>query len=258
MTVKKGGKKAMLKALILAGGRGRRLGDKSKFMNKCLLELNGRPVIENSLNYAVNSNVDEIVIVVSYMAEMIINRYGINHKGIPVKYVIQDETLGLVHAIECAGDTIDGADFFLMLGDEILMGAQHSKMIEKFNQENLFGLCGVVVQPIREKISLTYSIIQDDKNNIFRLIEKPKHPMNDLQGTGNCLFRNELYQYIEETPINQKRGEKELPDLIQCAIDDGRPVKSFRICDWYTNVNSEEDLAEVVEFMHQNKSKKGV
>lgn len=242
----------MLKALILAGGRGRRLASKSQSMNKCLLELNRRPVIENSLNYAVECNVDEIVIVVGYMAEMIINLYGINYKDKRVNYVIQDETHGLVHAIECARDAIDGADIFLMLGDEILVGPQHAKMIEKFRKEHLFALCGVMVQSVPEKISRTYSVIQDDKDTIFRLIEKPKHSMNNLQGTGNCLFQNEIYKYIEQTPINQQRGEKELPDLIQCAIDDGRPVKSFIICDWYTNINSEEDLEEAIEFMHQN------
>ena len=216
----------MLKALILAGGRGRRLGSKSQSINKCLLELNGRPVIENSLNYAINCEVDEVVVIVGYMAEVIINCYGINYKGKRIKYVIQDETLGLVHAIDCARETIDGADILLMLGDEILVRPQHSKMIEKFYKEHLFGLCGVMFQPVQQKISRTYGVIQDDRDNIFRLVEKPKHSMNNLQGTGNCLFQNDIYQYIEQTPINQQRGEKELPDLIQCAIDDGRLVSA--------------------------------
>lgn len=63
-------------------------------------------------------------------------------------------------------------------------------------------------------------------------------------GTGSCIFRKEIFSYIEQTPINQERKEKELPDLIQCAIDDGNPVNLFEICSRYINVNSEKDLKE--------------
>jgi dTDP-glucose pyrophosphorylase len=67
-------------------------------------------------------------------------------------------------------------------------------------------------------------------------------------GTGNILFRNAIFDYLELTPINPSRGEKELPDLIQCAIDDGEAVKLFQVCDHYINVNSPEEwrMAEQV------------
>jgi dTDP-glucose pyrophosphorylase len=118
-------------------------------------------------------------------------------------------------------------------------------MVKKFNDNDLFGVCGIVIEEDRKRIGRTYSIMQDYDGRIHRLIEKPKNPLNNLKGTGNCVFRNEIFSYIEETPINHNRGEKELPDLIQCAIDDGKDVRSFIVCDGYTNINSEEELAEV-------------
>lgn len=63
-----------------------------------------------------------------------------------------------------------------------------------------------------------------------------------MMGTGNCVFRNEIFEYIPLTPINQQRGEKELPDLIQCAIDDGNMVKCFDIGGAYINVNTVDDI----------------
>ena len=86
--------------------------------------------------------------------------------------------------------------------------------------------------------------MQDSEHNIFRLVEKPRNPLNNLMGTGNCILRNKILEYIERTPINQERGEKELPDLIQTTIDDGKPVKSFLICDSYFNINSVQNLEE--------------
>lgn len=76
----------------------------------------------------------------------------------------------------------------------------------------------------RELIRRTYAIIYNEQNIVCRLIEKPRSPRNDFMGTGNCVFKNDILKYIDVTPIHHERKEKELPDLIQCAIDDGKVV----------------------------------
>jgi len=233
-----------MKALILAGGRGKRLNEHSEQQNKCMISINGKPTIEYSLQCAVNAKISEIIIVVGYKAEEIVNLYGNNYKGKKIKYVIQHDQKGLVHAIECAKAAIGDDDFMLMLGDELMMGPRHREMMDVFEKERLFGICGVVKVEDVSLIHNTYSIIESNDNQIYRLIEKPSKPMNNSMGTGNCIFRNEILCYIGQTPINQKRGEKELPDLIQCAIDNGNIVKSFIICNRYFNINSNEELQE--------------
>lgn len=234
-----------MKALVLAGGRGKRLGTRSNEKNKCMLPIDGKPLIEYNLDCLEYTGISQVVIVVGYRAETIINTYGIKYNGKSIEYVIQDEQKGLVHAIECAKDALGKEDFILMLADEFMLNPRHEQMIEKYNQEGLFGVCGVVTVDDINLIKKTYSIIESDGNRIYRLIEKPSKPMNNIMGTGNCIFKNEILSYIEQTPINQKRGEKELPDLIQCAIDEGNIVKSFEICDRYVNVNSKEELQDL-------------
>ena len=209
-----------------------------------MLRLFDKPIIEHSLDCAVTTNVNEIVMVVGYRAEDIINTYGNAYKGKPIKYVIQYDQKGLVHALECAKESINGDCFVLLLADEILVNPKHRSMLDQFKRDDLFGICGVFIEKRRERISKTYTIMQDEQRRIFRLIEKPRKPMNDWMGTGNCIFKNEIFSYIGRTPINPNRGEKELPDLIQCAIDEGNIVKSFVICDQYFNINSEDDLQE--------------
>ncbi|MDY6935884.1 MAG: nucleotidyltransferase family protein [Spirochaetota bacterium] len=231
-----------MKALLLVGGRGKRLDELSANKNKCMIKVNGRHVIEFSLDYAVNTDVDEIVIVVGYRAEEIINVYGNRYKTKKLKYVIQWEQKGLVHAIECAKDTIDGDDFMLLLGDEILLNPRHREMLEEFNKGEVFVLCGILWVDDKNLIKRTYTLIQDDNNRIHRLIEKPRNPLNNYMGTGDCVFKNAIFDYIDVTPIHHERNEKELPDLIQCAIDDGNLVKSFIICDKYTNINTKDDI----------------
>jgi len=236
-----------MKAVILAAGRGKRLEGISKPVNKCMLEFNGKPLIHYSLESARLSQVDEIIIVVRYRAEDIINAFGIDYDNIRIRYVIQEELKGLVHAIEQCEEALGGEDFILLLADEILIDPQPMEMIETFNKEKLFVMCGVTRVEDRNQIKKTYSVIYNPEDKrIYRLIEKPRNPVSDIMGTGNCIFKNKIFEYIPHTPINQTRKEKELPDLIQCAIDDGNSVKLFFIGAQYVNINTPDDI-EIAE-----------
>jgi len=231
-----------LKAVILAGGRGKRVNEISDSTNKCLFEVAGKSVIQYSLDNILETEIDEVIIVVGYFAEEIINHYGNRYKNLRIKYVIQLPQMGLVHALECAQKTLDGDDFLLMLGDEITINSKHQDMIDEFYKERALGICGVIKTDDKNNIRKTYSLIHDENNIIFRLIEKPRNPINNIMGTGNCVFKNELIEYIKFTPIHHERKEKEFPDLIQCAIDDGCLVKLFYLCSDYVNINSLNDL----------------
>lgn len=240
-----------MKALVLAGGRGKRLEKYSEDINKCMLIFQGKPLIEHSLEKIIELPVDEIIILVGYRAEDIINTYGINYKGRKIQYIIQQEQHGLVNAIECCEEIMGGHDFMLFLGDEIMVDPNHKTMLDSFYKNNVSTICGVVEVDDKALISKTYSIIFDDEFRIYRLVEKPQNPFNNIMGTGNCIFKNEIFSYIPSTPINQKRNEKELPDLIQCLIDDGKIVKAFYVCKKYVNINTEDDIS-IVESVNKN------
>lgn len=245
--------KAGMKALVLAAGRGRRLDDTTAEINKCMLRLLDKPLIQYSLENAVAVGVEQIVIVVGYRAEEIINYFGTWFQDTAIRYVIQTEQRGLVHAISCAEKAIDGSDFMLFLADEVLSHPHHAAMLQTFRDQNLFVICGAVFVDDRTQIRKTYTVLSDEATQrIYRLVEKPRVPVNNIMGTGNCIIRAEIYEYIERTPINVERGERELPDLIQCAVDEGKIVKYFNIGDGYININLADDVA-IAERVHRTK-----
>jgi NDP-sugar pyrophosphorylase family protein len=232
-----------MKAIILAAGRGKRLKEATKPANKSMLKFQGRHLIEYSLETARLSQVNEIIIVVGYRATDIVNQFGIQYENIKIRYVIQEQQKGLVNALEYTRNALNGDDFILLLADEILIHPNPMEMIETFQKEKLFVMCGVTQVEDRSQISKTYTVIcNEDDNRIYRLIEKPRNPFNNIMGTGNCIFKNEIFDYVPYTPINYMRKEKELPDLIQCTIDDGNPVKLFYINAQYVNINTPEDI----------------
>jgi len=240
-----------MKAMILAGGRGKRLDHHTESCNKCMLPLMGKPLIQYSLENAVSAGMDSIVIVVGYRAEDIINNFGTEFQGTHIKYVIQSERKGLVHAMQCARDALDGSNFMLFLADEVLISPNHGKMLQLFHKEKLFAICGIVCVRDQSQIFKTYALMGDQETHqIFRLIEKPRVAINNIMGTGNCIMRAEIFNYVERTPINIQRNEKELPDLIQCAVDEGQIVKYFNIGEGYFNINTPNDITQAEKQLH--------
>ncbi len=244
--------KEKMKALILAGGRGRRLNEMTKKRNKSMVELFGKPIIEYNLEHAVEAGVSEIVIVVGYRKEEIINRIGNQYKGIKVTYAVQKEQKGMVDAIETAKNAVGKSDFILMLADEIMINADLRGVMKKFRDESLFAVCGITFESDRRSIGKTYNAMTNEKGRVFRLIEKPRFPVNSIKGTGHCVFRNEIFEYIQKTPINANRCEKEMVDMIQCAVDEGKKVYVYPLSKEYTNINSTEDLDVAKEMIERH------
>ena len=232
-----------MKAVILAAGRGSRLGAVSKEQNKCMVFVRGKHLIEYSLACAAAlEEIQQIIIVVGYRGDEIQAQYGARYCGKELIFVQQQQQHGLVHAIECCRSALGSSDFMLMLGDELMIKPRHGEFIVEFARSEVFALCGVVHVEDTNLIRKTYTVVQGPDGRVYRLIEKPGYIFNNMMGTGNCVFRNGILDYISKTPINQNRGEKELTDLIQCGVDAGQVVKTFPICSSYVNVNSPEEL----------------
>jgi glucose-1-phosphate thymidylyltransferase len=239
-----------MKALILAGGKGSRLSAAAAAPPKPLLRLGAKRLIDFSLQNAADARVEEIVVVTSPFTKDVARHCGSTYGGIPVVYATQTKPRGIVHAVRCAAGALGAADFMLMLADEVLLGADHAAMIDAFERERLFAALGVVAVTRASQVRKNYSVLEQGSDlRVRRLIEKPRRPHNRVMGTGHCVFRNRILSYIDACPVNPLRGEKELADLVQCAVDDGRAVKAYPLGGRYVNVNSPRDLEAAVRLL---------
>lgn len=109
-----------MKAVILAGGRGKRLRPVTDYIPKPLIPLNNTPVLEWQIKYLKKFGVNEIIICTGYKTEMIENYLKIK-KDIGVKVVISKEKtpLGTGGAIKQAASQIKDKSFFVINGDTI-------------------------------------------------------------------------------------------------------------------------------------------
>ncbi|MCE9616747.1 MAG: nucleotidyltransferase family protein [Nitrosarchaeum sp.] len=109
-----------MKAIILAGGRGKRLRPITDYVPKSLVPLNNIPIIEWQIKYLKKYGVKEIIICTGYKAEMIENFLAMkNNLGVKIKFSIEKTPLGTGGAIKQAGLSINDKSFFVLNGDTI-------------------------------------------------------------------------------------------------------------------------------------------
>jgi 2,3-bisphosphoglycerate-independent phosphoglycerate mutase len=83
------------KAIILAAGLGSRLKPLTDEIPKCLTEVNGRPIIEQTIEILEKNGIQETLIVIGYLGDVVINKVGSRHRNMKVSYLwneIYDET----------------------------------------------------------------------------------------------------------------------------------------------------------------------
>ena len=89
--------------MILAAGRGSRMGNLSSYLQKCMYPIMGKPFLEWTLaslvaNQCFNAEMDRLILVVGHMQEQIKAYFGSLWYGIPITYVEQDDAIGTAHA----------------------------------------------------------------------------------------------------------------------------------------------------------------
>ena len=108
-----------MKAIILAGGRGKRLRPVTDYVPKPLVPINNIPIIEWQIKYLKKFGVNEVIICTGYKQEMIENYLSMKKTGMHIKFSVEKSPLGTGGAIKKAGKMIQDTSFFVINGDII-------------------------------------------------------------------------------------------------------------------------------------------
>ena len=76
-----------MQAIILAAGMGKRLGEYTKNNTKCMVPVNGVPLIDRVLQQLSGLNLSRVVIVVGYEGQKLIDYIGNEYNGLKIEYI---------------------------------------------------------------------------------------------------------------------------------------------------------------------------
>ncbi|WP_256289015.1 UTP--glucose-1-phosphate uridylyltransferase AglF [Halobellus inordinatus] len=226
-----------MKAVVLAAGEGTRLRPLTEDKPKVLVEVDGKPLIEDVFDNLLDIGIDEFVVVVGYKKEKIMERYGDEYRGRPITYAHQREQLGLAHALLQAEPHIDD-DFVLMLGDNVFRGNLGD--VVNRQQEDRADAAFLVEEVPMEDASRYGVCDTNEYGEIQRVVEKPDDPPSNLVMTGFYTFTPAIFHACHLVQPSD-RGEYELPDAIDLLIQSGRTIDAIRLDGWRIDVGFPED-----------------
>lgn len=121
-----------MKAIILAGGRGKRLKPITDYVPKPLVPIKNIPIIEWQIKYLKKFGIKEIIVCTGYKTEMLQNYLNTKNFGVKIKLSIEKSPLGTGGAIKKAGKSIKDKSFFVLNGD-IISNIDLKKLSKKQN-----------------------------------------------------------------------------------------------------------------------------
>jgi NDP-sugar pyrophosphorylase family protein len=229
-------------AVILAAGRGTRMGPLTANVPKPLLALRGRPIIEHILTGLRAARIREAVLVTGYLAEQIERHLGSGEVlGMKLSYRRQALPEGTARALLLARDTIGDKPFLLSWGDIVIEPGQYTALLEDYRRVPCDAL--LAVNAIEDPWQGA-AVYVDKRLKVTGLVEKPprgssRTPWNNA---GIFVFAPLVLEYAEQLGPSA-RGECELPQAIAAMIADGRDVRAYPVRGFWSDLGKPEDLA---------------
>ena len=229
-----------MKAVVLAAGEGTRLRPLTAEKPKGMVEVAGKPLLSHCFEQLNQLDIDELLVVVGYKKEVIIEHYGDEFEGTPITYAHQREQNGLAHALLTVEDHIDD-DFVLLLGDNVFR-ANLEDVVNRQREQRADAAFLVEEVPMSE--ASRYGVCDTNKyGEIVEVVEKPEEPPSNLVMTGFYTFTPAILHACHLVQPSD-RGEYEISDAIDLLIHSGRTIDAIRMDGWRIDVGYPEDRDE--------------
>ncbi len=121
------------KAVILAAGRGGRLGDHTAARAKCLVPVAGRPIVEHVLTALAGAGIREVYVVVGYQGEQVERTLGDGARfDVNIHYVRNpDYTRGNASSLWQALPAVESDPFLLVMSDHLCSASLFQGFLEQ-------------------------------------------------------------------------------------------------------------------------------
>lgn len=243
-------KDIIIKGVILAGGRGTRLFPLTKVTNKHLLPVGKEPMIFNPIKQLVSAEIKEILIVTSteHMGD-IVNLLGSGKDfNCEFTYKVQEEALGIAHALGLAEGFAAGERIAVLLADNIFERTI-KPYVENFKQQGKGArvLLKSVNDPKR------FGIAALDEHHVLSIEEKPEQPKSDYAVVGAYFYDSQVFDIIRGISLSE-RGEYEITSVNNKYIKRGQLEYDIVSGGW-TDAGTFESWTEANQILLKNNNR---
>ena len=212
-----------MKAIILAGGKGKRLRPITDYVPKPLVPLNNVPIIEWQIKYLKNYGIKEVIVCTGYKTEMIENHLSMKKNlGVKIEFSKEKNPLGTGGAIKKASKKISDESFLVLNGD----------IITNIDLKKLVSPNSIAAIELRTK----FGILETEKNKITKFREKKE--------ISNLWMNAGIYHLLKESIRDlPDKGDIEKTLFPDYAGKGKLNTIKFKNVKWYS-VDSYKDIEE--------------
>lgn len=217
-----------MKAVILAAGKGTRMGELTATLPKPMVRVDGKPVLEHIVTgLRDEAGIREFCIIIGWCGEVIQKHFG-SGKALGVEIVYREQLVqdGTGKAPELARDWIGPDRFLLTYGDILLRPpTDYRLLVDAFHEE------GVIAVKDGEDLTKGGAVILNADGFMTDLIEKGalgEVPPNAYYNAGIYLFTPGIFAFtarLEKSP----RGEYELTDALKACVQAGNRLRGVTL-----------------------------
>lgn len=224
-----------MKAVVLAGGRGRRLEPYTSVLPKPLMPLGDRAILEITVDRLVASGIRDITLCVGYLAHLIRAVFDGRPRGATLHYVHEERALGTAGPLKLV-DHLD--ETFVALNGDLLTDVDFRALKEHHRRSGSL----VTIATHHRTQTLDYGVLTVDGSDPPRLVEyaeKPELPL--LVSMGIYVMEPAVLDYIPNGSYF------DFPDLVRLLLERNQPVGAYIYDGLWLDIGRREDYERALE-----------
>jgi dTDP-glucose pyrophosphorylase len=229
IAVRRSGKEGLITAMIMAGGRGSRMGEHTKNIPKPLLQAGDRPIIEHIISQLEKNLVSNIYISVHHMAEQIQNFVEKRDNRANIILVHEESPLGTAGSLGNIVQEIDGP--LLVLNGDIVTELNFAAF-DEFHQLHSHD---ATIAVARYDHQVPFGVIDQTSDGMFKGIQE-KPTFSHFVAAGIYYLSPKI---LELVPVARPL---DMPDLLDEGRRLGFNIGLFPVHEYWMDVGRPEDL----------------
>ena len=231
----------MSRAVILAGGEGRRLRPYTTVLPKPLMPIGDRPILDVVVRQLAYHGFERLTVATGHLAELIEAFFGHGEEyGVPIDYHREHEPLGTVGALAM----LDGLDEqFMVMNGDVLTDLDYRALLDGHAASGALAS----IATARRHVEISLGVVErDDPSDPERLTAYREKPAIDYQASmGIYCFSPDVLRHIQA-------GERlDFPDLIQRLLGAGERVRSVATDCYWLDIGRPDDYEQANDDFEQ-------
>jgi mannose-1-phosphate guanylyltransferase len=202
-------------AMLLAAGMGSRLRPFTETVSKCMVVIDGKPILEHNIGWLRKYGVTDLIINLHYLPETVKYHFGDGHRfGVNIDYSFEPELLGTAGAVRKVADSIAGS-FFVWYGDNL-----SSCRLDQLWQLHVDrGGAATIGLHHREDPTQSGIVELDENDRIMRFLEKPRadQVFSHWVNAGILVLEKSVISHIPEAGASDF-GRDIFPELLRQGV----------------------------------------